>query len=212
MSVTLKAIKRENHSRLTTRTLRESGQVPAVIYGKDKETKSIAVNSIELLKTIRDEGRNAIISLNIEDDSSVDVLLHDYQTDIIKDDLVHVDFYIVDMSEEMDVDVAVNLTGEPQGTKDGGILQQSLYEVKIRVKPAAIPDELVLDISEMTMGDSVTVADLPKSDDYEILDDEESTVATILAPQTDEDVEGTEDDENVEPELVGEAQKDSNED
>ncbi|WP_327196147.1 50S ribosomal protein L25/general stress protein Ctc [Ornithinibacillus halophilus] len=210
MSVTLKAIKREDHARSTTRNLRESGQVPAVVYGKDKETKSIAVNSIELVKTVRDEGRNAIISLDIDSGNSVDVMLHDYQMDDIKDELLHADFYIVNMGEAMDVDVSIRLDGDAPGVKDGGIMQQALYEAKLRVKPNAIPEEIVLDVSNMTMGDIIIVADLPKSSEYEILEDDDTTVATILAPRTDDDVEGIEN-ENAEPELVGEVQKDKNE-
>ncbi|MUK88072.1 50S ribosomal protein L25/general stress protein Ctc [Ornithinibacillus sp. L9] len=211
MSVTLKAIKRPDHTRSTTRKLRESGQVPAVVYGKEKESKSIAVDSIELIKTVRDEGRNAVISLDIADDSSVDVMLHDYQLDAIKDELVHADFYVVNMSEEMDVAVTVRLEGEPQGVKDGGVLQQALYEVQVRATPNNIPDEITIDVSSLDTGDSLTVADIPKAANYEILDDPESTLVTILTPTTDDDVEGI-DNEDEEPELVGEAQTERNAD
>ncbi|SET78834.1 LSU ribosomal protein L25P [Oceanobacillus limi] len=211
MSVTLKATKRADHARSTTRKLRESGQVPAVVYGKDKESKSVAVDSIELVKTVRDEGRNAVISLDIANDTPVDVMLHDYQMDSIKDELIHADFYVVNMAEEMDVAVAVRLEGEPQGVKDGGVLQQALYEVQVRAKPNQIPEEITVDVSSLDTGDILTVKDLPKAANYEILDDEESTVVTILTPTTDEDVEGIEN-EDAEPELVGEAQTERNED
>ncbi|MFD2045573.1 50S ribosomal protein L25/general stress protein Ctc [Ornithinibacillus salinisoli] len=211
MSVTLKAVKREDHARSTTRKLREGGQVPAVVYGKEKESKSIAVDSIELIKTVRDEGRNAIISLDIANDTPVDVMLHDYQLDAVKDELVHADFYIVNMAEEMDVAVAVRLEGEPTGVKDGGVLQQALYEVQVRAKPNQIPEEITVDISALDTGDILTVADLPKAANYEILDDTESTVVTILTPTTNDDVEGI-DNEQGEPELVGEAQTERNED
>jgi len=79
MSVTLNAMKREDHTRSATKKLRQSGQVPAVVYGKENESKSISVDSLELLKTVRDEGRNAVISLQIQGDSAVNVMLHDYQ-------------------------------------------------------------------------------------------------------------------------------------
>jgi len=202
MAITLKATLREDHKSSTTKKLRNEGQVPGVIYGKDKETKSIAVDSIELVKTVRDEGRNAIISLDIENNKPVDVMLHDYQMDVLKDELVHVDFFIVDMSEEMDVDVAIRLEGEAAGTKEGGVLQQPLFELVVRAKPNNIPDEIVVEVSELNIGDSITVADLPKSDKYEILEEDDTAVATVTAP-TEEELEPSVEDESAEPELVG---------
>ena len=199
----LKAVKREDHTTSATKKLRGQGQVPAVVYGKDKETKSIAVNSIELVKTVRDEGRNAIISLDVENDKPVDVMLHDYQMDMLKDELIHADFYIVDMSEEMDVDVAIRLEGEAAGTKEGGVLQQPLFELVVRAKPNNIPDEIVVDVSDLDIGDSITIADLPKSDKYEILEEEDTAVATVTAPTEEEDLEPSDEDESAEPELVG---------
>ncbi|MBU5467404.1 50S ribosomal protein L25/general stress protein Ctc [Virgibacillus sp. MSJ-26] len=199
----LKAVKREDHTTSATKKLRGQGQVPAVVYGKDKETKSIAVNSIELVKTVRDEGRNAIISLDVENDKSVEVMLHDYQMDMLKDELIHADFYIVDMSEEMDVDVAIRLDGEAAGTKEGGVLQQPLFELVVRAKPNNIPDEIVVDVSDLDIGDSITIADLPKSDKYEILEEEDTAVATVTAPTEEEDLEPSDEDESAEPELVG---------
>jgi len=211
MAIKLKATKREDHKSSATKKLREQGEVPAVLYGKDKETKSIAVNSIELVKTVRDEGRNAIISLDVEDDKPVDVMLHDYQMDILKDELIHADFYIVDMTEEMDVDVAIRLDGEAVGTKEGGVLQQPLFELVVRAKPNNIPDEIVVDVAELDIGDSITIADLPKSDKYEILEEEDTAVATVTAPTEEEDLEPSDEDESVEPELVGAEDEDEEE-
>lgn len=203
MSITLKATKRDDLSRSITKQLREDGKIPAVVYGKEKDNKTIAVDSIELLKTVRDEGRNAIISLDIESDATVDVMLHEYQTDPVKGDVIHVDFYVVDMTEEMDVEVALRLEGDAIGTKDGGILQQPMYELQVRAKPADIPEEIVVNIEDLAIGDSLSVEDLPKSDVYEYLDDPETAIAVVLPPEseveeTDEDV-----DLSAEPELVG---------
>lgn len=202
MATSLKAKKRDNFSRATTNQLRKEGFIPAVVYGKEKETKTVSVDNVELLKTVRDEGRNAIISLDIENGDSVDVMLHEYQTDPVKGEVIHVDFYVVDMTEEMDVEVALRLEGDAAGTKEGGVLQQPLYELQVRAKPRDIPEEIVVDVSDLGIGDSIAISDLPVSDKYEFLDDPETTVAVVLAPdteeETDEDV-----DFSAEPELVG---------
>lgn len=203
MAVKLKALKRDDLKSSKTKELRSSGQVPAVVYGKEKETKTVAVDSIDLLKTVRDEGRNAIITLEIEGDSSVDVMLHEYQSDPIKDSLIHVDFYIVDMSEEMEVSVPVRVDGEAAGVKDGGILQQPQYEVLINVKPGDIPDEISVDVTSLEIGDAISIADLPKSDKYEYVEEEETVVVSVVPPAAEEDLETTAEDTSAEPELVG---------
>lgn len=207
MTITLKAKARNDHRRSATKKFRREGFVPAVVYGKDKETKSVAVNSIELVKTVRDEGRNAIISLDIENDEQIDVMLHDYQMDPIKDELLHADFYIVDMSEEMDVEVALRLEGEPQGATEGGILQQPLYALQVRAKPGDIPEEITVDVSSLAIGDSIAVSDLPKAQEYEILDDADATIATVLPPEDAVEPADTSE-EAQEPELVGADEKD----
>lgn len=204
MALDLKAAKREDFKHSTTKQLRQEGLVPAVVYGQDKGPKHASVVSIDLLKMVRDEGRNAIISLNIDGDKPVDVMLHDYQMDPIKNELVHVDFYIVNMSEEMDVEVSLRLEGEAQGSKDGGVLQHPLYELQVRAKPNNIPDEITVDVSALEIGDSITIGDLPVSDKYEFLEEADTTIATVLQPDVlSEEDEAGDADASAEPELVG---------
>lgn len=203
MAITLKAKKRDDLARSVNKQLRQDGFIPAVVYGKEKEPVTIAVDNLELLKTVRDEGRNAIISLDIEDGSTVDVMLHEYQTDKVKRDVIHVDFYVVDMSEAMDVEVAIRIEGDPIGAKDGGILQQPLYELTVRAKPRDIPEEIVIDVAELAIGDSISIADLPASDDYEFVDEGETTVVLVSPPEEEVEESDEEVDFSAEPELVG---------
>lgn len=208
MAVKLKALKRDNKTRSEIKGIRDSGQVPAVVYGKNKDTKNVAVESIALLKTLRDEGRNAIITLEIEGDTSVDVMLHEYQMEPIKDTLVHVDFYIVDMSEEMEVSVPVHVEGEAVGSKEGGTLQQPLYEILISVKPADIPDSITVDVSKLEIGDVISIGDLPKSDKYTYSEEEDVVVVSVVPPAA-EEPEADSEEVSAEPELIG--KKDSDE-
>ena len=94
--------------------------------------------------------------------------------------------------------------------RDGGVLQQPLYVLQVRAKPREIPEEISVNISELAVGDSITVADLPTAEDYEVLDEPDTTIATILAPDTLDDLEESPD-ENQEPELVG-AEEETEED
>ncbi|PXW88469.1 LSU ribosomal protein L25P [Streptohalobacillus salinus] len=202
MAVKLKAVKREDLKKSNTKQIREEGSIPAVVYGHDKKSTPVAVNSIDLLKTVRDEGRNAIITLDVEGEP-VDVMLHDYQVEPVKDQLIHADFYVVDMKQEMDVMVNVHLEGESVGQKEGGVLQQPLYELEVRAKPADIPEEILIDVSSLDVGDSIMVSDLKADAKYEILEDENTTIVTVTAPDDVEDLlDEEETDEEVEPELV----------
>jgi len=204
MAVTLKATERKDHKHSTTKAIRNSGDVPAVLYGKEDEAVSIAVNSLDLVKTVREEGRNAIISLDVENGKKVDVMLHEYQMDPIKDELIHADFYIVDMKEEMDVEVPLRLEGEAHGAKEGGVLQQPLYVLLVRAKPADIPEEISVEVSDLDIGDTISLSDLPKSGKYEFLEAEDTTIATVVPPTEEEpEEEPTEEDASQEPELVG---------
>lgn len=195
--------KREDLAKSATNEIRNSGRIPAVVYGKNKDPKTVSVDSVDLVKTVRDEGRNAVISLQVEGSDSVDVMLHDYQIDPIKDDLLHADFYIVNMSEEMDVEVSLRLEGESKGEKEGGVLQQPFYEVQVRAKPNDIPEEIVVDVSELDVNDSLSISDLKVTGNYEFLDDPDTTIASVVPPTTEEDLE-TDTDENAEPEVIKE--------
>jgi|SRR5690625_115798 len=214
MSAKLKASLREDLARSNTKQLRADGFVPSVVYGKEKDPITVAVNNIELQKTIRDEGRNAIISLDVEEGEAVDVMLHEYQVDPIRDTVIHADFYVVDLAQEMDVEVSINLVGEPVGAKEGGVLQQPLYELLVRAKPADIPEEITIDISELNIGDAISVADLDGAEGYEVIEDEDTTIVTVTAPEEEEELEPVAEDELVEPELVdqkGESDEDEEE-
>lgn len=210
MGVTLKAEQRKDLRGSVTKKIRKSGYVPGIVYGKDKEGTAVSVNEVELLKTVRDEGRNAIISLDIENGEKVQVMLQEYQMDPVKDDLVHVDFYIIDLTEEMDVSVPIRIEGEAEGARSGGVLQQPLFELQVRAKPNDIPEEITIDVSSMQIGDSLTIADLPKSDKYDYLEDEDIAVVTVTAPQEEE--EESEADTTAEPKLVTADKDESEED
>lgn len=203
MAITLKATQREDLRNSATRKLRDDGFVPAIVYGKGNEATSIAVNRLELILTLRDEGRNAIISLDIENGETVDVMLHEYQMHTVKDEVLHADFYLIDLAEAMDVEVPLRLEGEAQGSIDGGILQQPLYVLQVRAKPNEIPDEISVDISALEIGDSLSISDLPTGPEYEYLDEADTTVAIVLPPEAEEEESTEEVDLSVEPEVVG---------
>lgn len=187
---TLNAKKRnENSRRSSLRSIRLQGNIPAVVYGSEKESTPITVSEKELIKTLRESGRNGVISLSI-DGEKTNVLLTEYQEDFLKNGLIHADFLAVDMSLEIDADVQVVLVGEPQGVKDGGVLQQPVRELTVSAKPNHIPPSIEVDISALGVNETITVKDIKsKASGYTINNEDDQLVASILPPRQEEEID-----------------------
>ncbi|TDL30422.1 50S ribosomal protein L25/general stress protein Ctc [Jeotgalibacillus sp. S-D1] len=204
MSSVLKATKRDGFKKSDLTELRTAGKLPAVVYGYKVENTSISVDEIDLVKTIREVGRNGIIELEIEGKKQ-NVVLSDYQSDFLKDEIIHADFLAVNMSSELDVDVTVNLTGEAAGTKEGGVVQTTLHELSITAKPKDIPESIEVDISNLEIGDAISVGDIRDSYKVTINHEDDEAIASVLAPRVEEEPE--ESDEETESEEQADEQQ-----
>lgn len=205
MSTKMKAKKREQgtpHSTLTA--LRTAGEVPGVLYGYKTDALTVSVTESDLVKTLRETGRNGVISLDVEG-KSFNVVLSDYQRDALKGNFKHVDFLAINMTEELEVATSVHLVGEAPGEKEGGTVTQPNREITIRVKPSDIPDAVEVDVSELAIGESLTVGDIRSKVSYEILDEDDFTLVAITAPRSQEELDELEDAavEGAEPEVIG---------
>ena len=140
----------EKHSQLTE--ARIQGSIPAVVYGYKVENTPISVNSAEFLKTMREVGRNGVISLDIEG-KKLNVLLHEYQEDSLRREVIHADFLAVDMTVEIEANVRVELSEDSIGVKSGGVLQLLLHELSVTAVPDEIPEVFHLDIPSLNIGE-----------------------------------------------------------
>lgn len=123
--------------------LRQTGKVPAVVYGFETENTSLSVDENEFIKVIREVGRNGVIDLEIAD-GVTQVMVNEYQFDALKNQITHIDFIAINMQTEVTVEVQIELTGEAPGQKEGGVLEQPLFEVSVTAKPADIPETSTL--------------------------------------------------------------------
>jgi large subunit ribosomal protein L25 len=208
MSTTIQSELREATKQSTLTELRKEGIVPSVVYGFKTESTPIAVKERDLLNTLRETGRNGVMKLNV-DGKDLNVVLSDYQSDALKGTIVHADFLAINMTEELEVNVPVHLTGNSVGEKEGGILQQPNREVTIKVKPSDIPETFDIDISNLKIGETITVADIREKSQYEILSEDDHALVLISAPRTDAEMESLEGDAEAtaaEPEVIGEKQ------
>ena len=156
---TLVAQERKDLKKSTLKTLRNGGEIPAIVYGREIDTKSILIKNKELRNVIKDVGRNGIISLNLNGDSK-DVILRNYQNNPVTKDILHVDFLQVDNHTEIDTSVSVILKGTSNGEKVGGVAKQFLHELNITAKVNDLPDSIVIDITNFEIGHTVQIADI----------------------------------------------------
>lgn len=187
---TLTAKAREGNQRSKLTELRNSGFIPAVVYGYELEAKAISVPEKEFMKVIKDSGRNGVLTLQV-DGNDVNVMLSDYQQDIMKGQVTHVDFLAVNMSNELEVNVAITLTGESAGVKAGGVLEQPNRELVVKAKPSDVPETVEVDISELQIGDTLKVADIREKMKFQIINDDDFTLVTVSAPRVAEAEEDT---------------------
>lgn len=201
MAVLLKVNERAVRPRSLKKQLREEGIIPAVVYGNGMTTTSISIDEKELMKAIKENGQNAVYTLDING-TKTPTLIFDQQQDTFNRRWLHVEFLAVDMSEKTELEAEVLLTGTPKGVKVGGSLGQNLYTVLVSATPDNIPDVIEVDVSELEIGDAITLGDLPKNDKYEIVMDMEEQIAIVEEPRVHEEEET--DGVAVAPEVIGE--------
>jgi large subunit ribosomal protein L25 len=145
----------------SSRRLRREGRVPAVVYGlgADPVTVSIAWPDLRAALTT-DAGINAIITLTIDGTDQLSVV-KDLQRHPVRRDVIHVDFQRITAEQQIEADIPIVLIGEAlEVTRANGMVDQSLYTLTVAAKPAELPDEIEVDISEMVLGDMIRVGDL----------------------------------------------------
>jgi large subunit ribosomal protein L25 len=187
MSTVLQAKERKEFRHSALKAIRETGSIPAIIYGAKVDNKPVSISSADLTKTIRQVGRNGVISLDV-DGSKQDVVLTDYQEDSIKKEIIHVDFLAVDKSSKINVDVRLVLVGEAAGVKDGGVLQQPLHQVAVTSTPDQIPQQIEVDVTNLQVGETLTIADILYQGTFTINHENDEVIASILPPKQEEEI------------------------
>jgi large subunit ribosomal protein L25 len=209
--VTLQAKPRTETGKGAARTLRRQGYIPGVIYGHGEETRACQVESKQVEKLLMAGSyESTVIDLKLEDGATSSVLIREVQVHPYRSEVLHIDFLTVRKGEKVKLEVPVRLVGLAPGVKEGGIMEHLRHDVEVRCIPSKIPEALDLEISEMNIGDSVTVADLQVPEDVEVLTDAAATIASIVPPAVikveEEVVEEVEEEgvveEEAEPEVV----------
>ena len=199
----LKAEQRQETGSRKARALRKGGLIPAIIYGHGKETLSITVQEHDVKLAVLHGERLLEIELG---GKKQNVLIKDLQYDTFGQEILHMDLTRVNLDELVELSVPIVLRGTPAGLSEDGVLQQAANEVMLKCKVRDIPEEIVVQVNDMNVGDSLYLRDLPLSEGVELLDDADSMVCSVNIVLEEEPVEAVEEGaEGVdEPEVIGE--------
>jgi large subunit ribosomal protein L25 len=198
---------REVSNSRATRRMRRAGQVPGVLYGGEGGPLAFAVDERELRHALA--ARGAVVELQLDGDATPAVL-KDAQRHPVRGHTMHVDFLRVRLDVAIHAVVALELIGgeDAPGAKEGGVLEHVTREVNIEALPTDIPERLELDVSQMQVNDTLTLAAVSAPTGVTILDEvEETVVATLTPPRLQAELEAL-DEEALEQEtaVVGEGE------
>src|ERR1700751_5234856 len=165
------------------RRVRRDGKIPGVVYGAGKDALSVSVDPRQVKRILNSEtGHNTIFDLALDGGTKGKAMIVDWQYEPIKGKLLHIDVKRIAMDKKLAVMVPILLKGEPAGVKQqGGILEQMLREVEVECLPQDIPSHIDADVSELVFGKVLRVADLPPSDKWDYLTDENQPVAHVTS-------------------------------
>jgi large subunit ribosomal protein L25 len=180
------AISRAKTGKGVARKLRMAGSVPGVVYGDQHEPVALSVPRDVLERTLR-QGANILLDLRVdgaEPPSGVAAIIKAVPRHPLSALPLAVDFQWVALTIAIEVEIPVVLEGVPAGVKlEGGVLEQLLHVIHVKCLPTAIPERITLDVSEMAIGDSIHVSDLPVPEDVEVLSHATDAVANVAAPR-----------------------------
>jgi large subunit ribosomal protein L25 len=180
---------REEFGKNAARRLRHSGRIPAVVYGGGGPSLSIAVDPKEISRILFSQsGHNALFTLDIKGKAPARVMLKDWTVDPVKGHLLHVDMVRIAHDTLLKVKVPIHTVGEPKGVKvQGGVFDFVLREVELECLPDNIPENITVDVTELTIGHNLRVSDLPMGPEVKVLTDPSRVVAHVVALKVEEE-------------------------
>ena len=194
------------------RRLRQSGQLPAVLYGPGAETVLLSVNISDFDLVLKKSGASQLLlNLVIQDSETYtrSAMVKELQTHPVSRNFLHVDFYEIAMDRKIKVKVPIVTTGMAKGVELGGVLQIIRREIEVLCLPFEVPESFEIDVADLDIGDSIHVRDISQEGEIEFLEDENFTVVTLLIPKIEEEEEPIEEEEEEAEEAAveGEAEE-----
>ena len=189
--ITLVAEQRPEKGSRPSGRLRRAGKVPAVVYGLGIDTLMVTVPARDLGHILAGEsGANTLISLQVDGDDVL-TLARQIQRHPTRGELMHVDFIRIRRDVAVSAEIPVHLVGEATGVRDGGLMEQLIFNLTIEAMPGNIPVSLEVDVSALAIGDQIHVRDVPLGEGVATQVEDDAVVAQVAAPRVaTEDEEG----------------------
>ena len=207
MADTLNVTKRQQHGSANCRRLRRAGQIPANLYGHGEENVNLTLANDDLMGVLRHGGR----MVQLAGDVSESALIREVQWDAFGSEVLHVDLTRVSAGELVEVTLRVELRGDAPGTREGGIVEHQLHEVRLQCPVDAIPEKLTVSVNELNLGDSILASNLPLPEKATLLGSEDDIVVQCVAPEPESDEDEAPVDMAAEPEVIGRKAEDEEE-
>ncbi len=211
----LNARKRDAAGSSVAGRMRRSGRLPAALNMGGGESVALDMEMHEMDMFLKHHtGEHVLVDLVIEGGGPVKALLNEVQHHPVTDRVLHADFKEVSMSEKLQVTIPVELTGDPKGVMQGGVLEQELREVEVECLPSDLPETLVVDVSGLDIGQHITVSEMNAGENVVILTDGELLVAAVMVPRTAEtdETDAGEEGDAKEPEVIKKKKEEEPED
>jgi len=185
-SVALNAFPRTLGRRAGSRTLRASGRVPAVIYGKLNPPQNLELNLQDLRDVVHGAAsENILLNLAVQGDAKPNrlALIQEIQHHVLSNQVLHIDLHEVAEDEKVTMNVPVDSVGEAAGVKTGGgTLEHVLFKLKVRALPKDLPETIIVDVSHLEIGQAVHIGEIKAPPGVEVLGDKHISVLAVAAP------------------------------
>ncbi len=166
--------------------IREEGFIPACIYGPGFDNMEIKVKMSDFQKAFEEAGESTLIDLKIDEQNPIKVIIKDVQLDVLKDKIIHADFYKVDMNKEITTEIPLLFVGEAKAVKElGGVLVKNMDSIEVECLPVNLVEHVEVDLSPLeTFDDYIKVKDLKLPEGIRVLEDEDSVIVSISKPES----------------------------
>ena len=201
--ISIQAKRRTLSTKSAVNQIRKNGNVPGIYYTKDTEPIPIVLPELSL-KPLVYTSETHLVDLIIDDTESKKTILKNIQFDPVTDRIIHCDFLGISLDDEIEIKVPILVTGNAKGIKEGGLVQHQMHKVTISCLPTNIPEHITVDVTNLGVGDSITVADL-NIDNVKFLQNDDVIIVAVAMPRAVAETtsaDGTET-EIKQPEVIG---------
>lgn len=169
--------------------LRNAGQIPAILYGREYKPVTLSVDNKAVLSAMSSKaGFNVLIDLNITGGEKVVARVSDYQANPVTRNFTHIDFQVVDLTRKIEIEVPLHFDGKAPGVKEGGVMDIQRRSLLVRCLPTAIPEFLSVDIGTLNIGDNIHIDDVKLPEGVECQHEHNFVIVAVVPPAKEEEV------------------------